>query len=644
MNKFIKQIIYFSLRHRYLVFFLTAVLVTIGIFCYRATPIETFPDVTNTQIIIIAQWPGRSAEEVEKFITIPMETVLNSVQKKSNLRTTSAFGLSYIRIIFDDDVDDAFARQQVMSRLPGADLPDGVKPDVQPPYGPTGEIFRYTLRSNTESIRDLTTIQNWVLDRQFKSVPGVADVNSFGGEEKTFEVSVNPNLLIKYNLTSLDVYNAIEKSNINVGGDVIERNGQSYLVRGIGLLNDIGEIQNIIISKKGGVPLLIKNVANVVEAGKPRLGQVERADKNGKQEDVIEGIIVMRKGENPSDVLDGIRTKIEELNTSILPKDVKIETFYDRTNLMNFAQETVIHNLIEGIILVTLIVFLFMADWRTTITVSLIIPLSLLFAFICMRIKGMSANLLSMGAIDFGIIIDGAVVMVEGLFVALDHRAREVGMEKFNKLAKLGLFKTKGTEMGKSIFFSKLIIITCLIPIFAFQKVEGKMFSPLAYTLGFALLGALLFTLTLVPALSSLLLRKNVKEKHNPIVIFFEKGVGKLFSVVYKHPKKSLLISFIIMLLSFFSFSFLGSEFLPELNEGALWVEAELPMSVSLTEANTISNKMVDILQHFPEVKQTLSQVGRTNDGTDPKGFLMYKYRLILNQQKNGKEILLKNN
>ena len=295
MNKIIKQIIHFSLRHRYLVFFLTAILVVIGIFAYKNTPIETFPDVTNTQIIIIAQWPGRSAEEVEKFITIPMETVLNSVQKKSNLRTTSAFGLSYVRIIFDDDVDDAFARQQVMSRLSGADLPDGVKPDVQPPYGPTGEIYRYTLKSATKSIRDLTTIQNWVLDRQFKSVPGVADVNSFGGEEKTFEISVNPDLLLKYNLSSLDIYNAIAKSNINVGGDVIERNGQSYIVRGIGLLNNIDEIENIIITKINGVPLLVRNVAKVVEAAKPRLGQVSRVDDRGKQLDVIEGIIVMRK-------------------------------------------------------------------------------------------------------------------------------------------------------------------------------------------------------------------------------------------------------------------------------------------------------------------------------------------------------------
>ncbi len=630
MNKFIKGIIHFSLRHRYFVFFLTAVLVALGIWSYKETPIETFPDVTNTQIIIIAQWPGRSAEEVEKFVTIPLETVLNSVQKKSNLRTTSAFGLCYMRIIFDDDVDDAFARQQVFTRLSGADLPDGVKPDVQPPYGPTGEIFRYTLSSKTKSIRDLTTIQNWVLDRQFKSVPGIADVNSFGGEEKVFEVSVNPELLIKYNLTSLDVYNAIAKSNVNVGGDVIERNGQSYVVRGIGVLNDIDDINNIIINKINGVPLLIRNVGTVVEAGKPRLGQVAR----DQEEDVLEGIIVMRKGENPSEVLDRVRAKVDELNNSILPKGVKINTFYDRTNLMDFAQETVIHNLIEGIVLVTIIVLLFMADWRTTVTVSIIIPLSLLFAFICMRIKGMSANLLSMGAIDFGIIIDGAVVMVEGLFVALDHKAKEVGMERFNKLAKLGLFKNTGTEMGKSIFFSKVIILTCLVPIFAFQKVEGKMFSPLAYTLGFALLGALLFTLTLVPALSSILLRKNVREKHNPVVIFFEKGVSRLFNIVYRNQKKSILIALIIMVLTFFSAKFLGTEFLPDLNEGALWVEAELPMSVSLSEANTISNKMIDILAKFPEVKQTLSQVGRTNDGTDPKGFFNVQIQVDLKPKK----------
>jgi cobalt-zinc-cadmium resistance protein CzcA len=630
MNKLIKNIIYFSLRHRAMVFFLTAVLAVLGVWSYLNTPIETFPDVTNTQIIVIAQWPGRSAEEVEKMITIPMETVLNSVQKKVNLRTTSSFGLSYLRIIFDDDVDDAFARQQVLSRLQNADLPDGVKPEVEPPYGPTGEIYRYTLKSKTESIHDLTAIQDWILDRQFKSIQGVADVNSFGGEEKTYEVSVNPSLLQKYGLTSLDVYNAINRSNINVGGDVIEKNDQAFVVRGIGLINNISEIQNIIIKNVNNVPILARNVADIKESGLPRLGQVSR----DRQKDVIEGIIVMRKGENPAVVLDKIREKVADLNENILPKDVKIDTFYDRTNLMDFCTETVIHNLLEGIVLVTVIVFLFMADWRTTLTVAIIIPLALLFAFICMRIKGMTANLLSMGAVDFGIIIDGAVVMVEGIFVALDHRAKELGMEKFNKIAKLGLFKNVGAEMGKAIFFSKLIIITCLIPIFAFQKVEGKMFSPLAYTLGFALLGALLFTLTLVPALSSILLRKNVREKHNPVVLFFENGIRKMFGFTYKNQKLSLIIAFSFMAITFFSAKFLGTEFLPDLNEGALWVEAELPMSVSLNQAENINQKMMQILEKFPEVKQTLAQVGRTNDGTDPKGFFNVQIQVDLKNKK----------
>ncbi len=617
MHKLIRQIIYFSLRHRYFVFFMTGILAVIGFFCYRDTPIETFPDVTNTQIIIITQWPGRSAEEVEKFVTIPLETTLNSVQSKINLRSTSCFGLSYIRLIFDDNVDDAFARQQVFTRIGNADLPEGITPEVEPPYGPTGEIYRYTLESKTMNVRDLNTIQEWVLDRQFKSVPGVADVNTFSGGEKIYEIRVNPNETMNYGLTPLDVYNAVSKSNINVGGDVLEENGQAFIIRGIGLLNDINEINNIIVTKINGVPILVKNLADVSETEKPRLGNV----MHDKDEDVVEGIIVMRKGENAAQVLDGIHEKVKELNANILPKDVKIVPFYDRSNLMEFATHTVLHNLFEGIILVTLIVLIFMADWRTTLIVGIIVPLALLFAFMLMRMRGMTANLLSMGAVDFGIIIDGAVVMVEGLFVALDYRAREVGMERFNKLAKLGLFKNVGTEMGKAIFFSKIIILTCLIPIFAFRKVEGKMFSPLAYTLGFALLGALIYTLTLVPALSSILLRKNVREKHNPVVGFFEKYIMRAFRWVYSHQRISLIVAVSVMILSFGSSRFLGSEFLPELDEGALWVKGQLPMSASLDESNKIGREMMTIISQFPEVKHTLTQVGRTVDGTDPKGF-----------------------
>ena len=495
MNKLVVNIITFSLKNKLFIIVATLIAVIAGVVSYRNTPIEAFPDVTNTQITIITQWPGRSAEEVEKFVTIPIEIALNPTQKKTSLRSTTLFGLSVVKVIFDDDVDDAFARQQVNNLLRGIDLPDGVDADIQPPYGPTGEIFRYTVQSKSLSVRAIKTIQDWVIERNLKSVPGVADVVSFGGEVKTYEITVRPTLLTKYDLTPLEVYQAVSKSNINVGGDIIEKNNQAYVVRGIGLLTSIPDIENIIVSYNKGIPVLIKNLASVKESSLPRLGQVGRDTANN----VVEGIVVMRKGENPSQVIGKVNEKIDELNEKILTGDVKINTFYNREKLIEFCTHTVIHNLLEGIIFVTLIVLIFMADWRTTLIVSIVIPLALLFAFICLRLKGMSANLLSMGAIDFGIIIDGAVVMVEGLFVVLDHHAKKYGMEKFNKMAKLGLIKRTGIEMGKAIFFSKLIIITCLLPIFSFEKVEGKMFSPLAYTLGFALLGALIFTLTLVP-------------------------------------------------------------------------------------------------------------------------------------------------
>jgi cobalt-zinc-cadmium resistance protein CzcA len=329
----------------------------------------------------------------------------------------------------------------------------------------------------------------------------------------------------------------------------------------------------------------------------PRVGQVGL----GPNDDVVEGIIVMRKGENPSEVLARVKAKIADLNERVLPSDVKMETFYDRDNLMKYTTDTVMHNLLEGIILVTVIVFLFMADWRTTVIVSIIIPLSLLFAFFCLRMKGMSANLLSLGAIDFGIIIDGAVVMVEGIFVTLDLVSHRIGMDKFNKLSKLGLIKKTGGDLGKAVFFSKLIIITALIPIFSFQKVEGKMFSPLAYTLGFALLGALIFTLTLVPVLASILLKKNVKEKHNPFVEFIQKYILKGFDICYRNKPKSLIITAAVLGLTLFSAKFMGTEFLPQLNEGALWVEAKMPMSMSLKETVKMVSVLRKKLSEFPE-------------------------------------------
>lgn len=626
MNKFIRNIVGFSLKNRFFTFFMVMILVVSGVVAYLNTPIEAFPDVTNTQIIIVTEWNGRSAEEIERFVTIPIEVSMNAVQRKTNVRSITMFGLSVIKIIFEDDVEDFFARQQVNNQLRNVQLPEGVDPEVQPPYGPTGEIFRYVLKSKTRDTRELLTLQNWVIDRQLRSVAGVADVVAFGGREKIYEVRVNPNNLAKYELTPLDVFHAVNRSNLNVGGDVIEKNGQAYVVRGIGLLQKKADIENIIVENIGGSPVLVKHLAEVVESNAPRVGQVG-LDSN---DDAVEGIIVMRKGENPSEVLERVKMKIADLNDRVLPGDVRMETFYDRDNLMHFTTRTVMHNLLEGIILVTLIVFLFMADWRTTLIVSLIIPLSLLFAFLCLRLKGMSANLLSLGAIDFGIIIDGAVVMVEGIFVTLDHLAKKRGMVQFNHLLKNGIIKKTGGELGKAVFFSKLIIITALVPIFAFQKVEGKMFSPLAYTLGFALLGALIFTLTLVPVLARLLLDKNVREKENRFVEFIQDRVMRGFEWCYEHQKKTILFSSILLALTLFSARLLGTEFLPTLNEGALWVEAKMPMSMSLNE----TVKMVSVLRHklrqFPEVNSVLSQTGRSNDGTDPSGFYYVQMQVNL--------------
>ncbi len=605
---------------------MTGVLVISGVVSYLNTPLEAFPDVTNTQIIVVTEWNGRSAEEIERFVTVPVEVAMNSVQRKTNVRSITMFGLSIIKIIFEDDVEDFFARQQVNNQLRTVSLPEGVEPDVQPPYGPTGEIFRFTLESKDRDSRELLTLHNWIIDRQLRSVPGVADVVAFGGREKIYEIQANPTQLAKYDITPLEVYQAVTKSNVNVGGDVIERNGQAYVVRGIGLLNSIADIENIIVEYVNDNPVLVKNVADVKESNLPRVGQAGLNDND----DVVEGIVVQRKGENPGEVLARVKAKIEELNTKVLPPDVKMVTFYDRDNLIDFCTKTVLHNLFEGILFVTVIVFLFMADWRTTLIVSIIIPLALLFAFMCLRLKGMSANLLSMGAVDFGIIIDGAVVMVEGMFVALDHLAHKNGMERFNKLAKLGLIKKTGGELGKAVFFSKLIIITALIPIFSFQKVEGKMFSPLAYTLGFALLGALLYTLTLVPVLCSFLLRKNVREKNNPIVRFFDKVVSSGFEWCYRNKKISVLASMIFLGATLFSATLLGTEFLPQLNEGALWVEAKLPMSSSLNETVKTVKILRKKLMEFPEVNGVLSQTGRSNDGTDPSGFYYVQMQVNL--------------
>jgi cobalt-zinc-cadmium resistance protein CzcA len=638
MNKFIKKVLAFSLKNKYFIFFATGVLAVAGYISFKQIGVDAFPDVTNTSVTIITQWPGRSAEEVEKFVTRPIEIAMNRAQKKTHIRSSSLFGLSVVKVIFDDDVNDTFARQQINNNITSANIPDGVNPEIEPPYGPTGEIYRYTLQSNKLSIQELKTLQDWIIERNLLSVPGVADIVSFGGEVKIYQVTINPDKAVQYNITAQEMFQALSKSNINVGGDVIVKNAQAYVVRGIGILNNAEEIRNIIVDNINGTPILVKDVAEVSIASLPRLGQVGR----DRDHDVVEGIVVMRKGENPAVVITSLKEKIAELNNRILPDDVKINTFYNREDLINFSTHTVLHNMIEGIIFVTVIVFLFMADWRTTVIVSVVIPLSLLFAFICLKLKGMSANLLSMGAIDFGIIIDGGVVMMEGIFVILDKRAHQEGMEKFNKLSKLGMIRKACLENGKGIFFAKLIIITGLLPIFTFEKVEGKMFSPLAWTLGFALLGALILTFTLVPALASVLLRKNVKEKHNIFLEFIHKNTLRIFNYCFRHRQIAFGIALVVLAFGLYCFRFLGTEFLPQLNEGAIYIRATGPLSTSLEESVKVANDIRKKLRTFPEVKQVMSQTGRPNDGTDATGFYNIEFHVDIYPQGEWKSKLTK--
>lgn len=625
MKKFVQGIVSFSLKNSLIVFFATFILLVGGIISYMHTPIEAFPDVTNTRARIITQWPGRSAEEVEKFITLPISKQMNTIPKKSEVRSISLFGLSVVTVLFDEEVDDFYAQQYASNRMAGVSLPDGAEADIDPPYGATGEIFRYVVKGDLP-IKELTAIQDWVIERELVSVPGVADVVSFGGEEKIYEIKINPTELVNYDLSPLDVYEAVSKSNINVGGDVIQRGAQAYVVRGVGLLDKVEDIENILIETKGSTPILVKHVAEVEIGSKPRLGQVGLDN----DDDLVEGIVVMLRGENPSEVIKNLRVRIDELNERILPKGVEIVPFIDRTELVNTTVHTVTKNLIEGVLLVSLIVFIFLYNWRTTIIVASVIPLSFLFAIIMLRIQGLPANLISMGALDFGLLLEGTLVIVEQVFVFLEKKAHHVGMKRFNKMSKMGLIKKGVGSVATYIFFALIILIVALLPIFSFQKVEGKMFSPLAFTLGYALIGSLILSLTYVPAMCKVLLTKNIVEKENIISRFFRENLFKLFQWSEKHRKLTLYGFVALLLICTGRFMFYGSEFIPKLNEGAIYIRATLPNSINLEESVRLTKEMKKEFQKFDEVKFILSQTGRPNDGTDPTGFFNIEFHMEL--------------
>ncbi|SUJ18402.1 Cation efflux system protein CzcA [Sphingobacterium spiritivorum] len=638
MKKFVQHIVAFSLRHSLIVIFATVVLLCSGIYAYLHTPIEAFPDVTNTRARIITQWSGRSAEEIEKFVTLPISKEMNTIPKKSEVRSISLFGLSVVTVQFDDEVDDFYAQQYVANRMNGVELPSGAKSEIEPPYGATGEIFRYVIKSDLP-IKEVSAIQDWTIERELVSVPGVADVVSFGGEEKIYEIKINPTELANYNLSPLDVYEAVSRSNINVGGDVIQQGNQAYVVRGVGLLDKVDDIKNILIKVNGSTPILIRHVAEVSISAKPRLGQVGY----NEEDDLVEGIVVMLRGENPSDVIVRLKAKIEDLNTRILPKNVQIVPIVDRTKLVDNTVHTVSKNLVEGILLVSFIVFIFLYNWKTTFIVASVIPLAFLFAIIMLRIQGLPANLISMGSLDFGLLLEGTLVIVETVFVALEREAHQLGAARFNKISKLGIIKKSAGSVASYIFFALLILIVALLPIFSFQKVEGKMFSPLAFTLGYALLGSLILSLTYVPAMCKYLLNKNISEKENAISRFFRKYVFNFFRFTFKHKKWTIGVFVFILIGCAVRFHFYGSEFLPKLNEGAIYVRATLPNSVNLDESVKLTKEMKEMLRtDFDEIDFIMTQTGRPNDGTDPTGFFNIEFNIELKPKEKWKQNISK--
>lgn len=629
MHKFIERIIAFALKNHVFILFLTGVLLVAGVVCYQHTPIEAYPDVTNTRVKIIAQWPGRSAEEVEKFVTLPIMQQLNTIPRKTDVRSTSLFGLSVVTVLFEDGVDDFFAQQYAANRMRDVGLPDGVDLEIEPPSGATGEIFRYVLRSDLP-IREVSAINEWVVQRELLSVPGVATIATFGGEEKCYEIKVNPAELINYDITPLQVYEAVANSNINVGGDVITKGNQAYVVRGMGLLESVEDIENLLIEVKGSSPIRVKQVAAVSVSSKPRLGQVGLND----EDDVVQGIVIMLRGQNPGEVIAHLKEKLDELNERILPAEVRIEPFMDRTKLVQATVNTVLKNMLEGILLVAFIVFLFLYNWRSTVIVASVIPLAFLFAIIMLRIQDMPANLISMGSLDFGLLLEGTLVIVEIVFVAMLAQSEKLGPARFASSSKSGLIRRSAGSVASHIFFAQVILMVALFPIFSFQKVEGKMFSPLAFTLGYALLGSLILSLTYVPVMCKMLMTKPVKERSNKVSRALIGGLRRLNLFSTKYRKQSIIAFIVLLCVCIARFMFWGTEFIPSMNEGAIYIRATLPNSIDLDESVRLTKEMKAKIRAFDEVDFVLTQTGRPNDGTDATGFFNVEFHTELKPEK----------
>src|SRR2546425_1209217 len=557
----IRRLVHFALHQPLFAGMLALLFVAGGVAAFLNLPIEAFPDVSDTQVNVIALFPGRAPEEVEKSVTIPLETVLSGVPHSVRLFSHTQFGLSFIMITFDDKVTDAYIRQQVSERLQTADLPSGVLPQIAPLSTAIGEIYRYLLQGAGFSSRDLRTLEDWVVERNLRMVPGVADIVSIGGLIKTYEVNPDLARLRDYGLSLQQVYSALSRGNANVGGSKVEQGPQQYLIRGLGLLRSPDDIDNIVLTSRKGVPVHIRDVASVNIGAVPREGVVGE----GTNDDVVAGIVLMRKGENPSEVLKAVKDKIAVLNRSVLPQGARIVPYYDRTWLIATTLHTVFKNLAEGAMLVTFVLLLFLGNLRAAFIVALMIPLSLLATFIGLTWRGIPANLLSLGAMDFGIIVDGAVIVVENIFRKLSEQDHSMHRDRVRDLV-----LHAAAEVGRPTFFSMLIIIVAHIPIFTLQRHEGRIFAPMAWTVTSALVGSLLFSLTLVPLLSWFLLRKNLPHKENAVMRFAHDIYEPVLSSGLARPWAVVITAVATLVASLAVLPRVGTEFLPELNEGTI--------------------------------------------------------------------------
>lgn len=609
--KLFNKLIKLSIKNKFISATIAILLILTGIYCLKTLDIEAYPDFTNPIVQVITQMPGKSAEEVERLATIPLEKNLNGIPNEQKLYSSSLFGLSVIKVVFADGLPSSLIRQQVLERIYQTELPDGVKPVLGPDASAIGEIYRYTIDSDYYNPMTLKAIEDWQMEKAFKQVPGIIEVNSFGGPVKTYKVILNHEKVRFYNLDVGEIFDAIKASNSTGGGHYISKNDQAYIVRGLGLYSDIESIENTVITSRNGIPIRVKDVGIVAIEPAVRIGQVGKNLDN----DVVEGIVLMRKGENPTKTIKNLQNKLPDIKAQ-LPKGVHLKPFYERSELIHNTMHTIGHNVICGIVFVIIVLFAFILDLRITLIASLVIPLALGFAFTLFKIFDIPANLLSMGAVDFGIIVDGAVILMENIFRCLTEYKWQLTQTK-----KEAIIYKAVKEVGNVITFSTIIILCCFLPILAFDGVAGKLFHPLAFTMGFSLIGAVITSLFFLPAISAIYMPvKNIQEKDNKILDKITNIYRKFLNKILEElPKEFLSLVGGMFVVALTLFCFIGSEFLPNLDEGNIWLRVTvLPRSTTIEHSVEVAREIREILLQYPEVKNVISHIGSADDGTDP--------------------------